>query len=82
MYDESQLTCSYWTIDIPSFIKFICGYTSSIVFNISLGVICLTPTWNASCKKITTKYFYQKPGEKIKCDASATEINAYTIKLF
>ena len=49
-YDESQHTCSFCTIDRPSFIKLIRRYTSSIVCEINFETIFLTPTWNKSLK--------------------------------
>ena len=44
----------------PLFIKLIFGYTYSILCKIDFWIICLTPTQNASCKKITTKSFHQE----------------------
>ena len=51
-YDNSYCIQSFWTIEIPIFIKLIRGYTSSIVCKIIFGIICLTPTVNKLCKTI------------------------------
>ena len=43
-YDESYRTSSYWIVEIPLFVKLMCGYASSIVCKINLVNIYLTPT--------------------------------------
>ena len=56
-YDESHHKQSFQKMDSTLFIKLMCGYTSSILCKIFFVIICLTPTWNASCKKTARDYF-------------------------
>ena len=48
----------------PFISKLICGYTSSIVCKINFGFICLTLTWNASCKKSKQNTFIKTDGKQ------------------
>ena len=61
-YDEWHWTQSLLKIDIPVFIKLIWRYTSIILCRINFGIIFLTLTCNASCKRTRKRYFRQKHG--------------------
>ena len=58
-------TCSFWTIEIPLFIKLIRGYISRIWCKIKFWLICLTLTWNGlfqkRCYKILSSKTWRKP---------------------
>ena len=63
-------------IDSTMFIKLIVEYTSSIVWKVFFGFICLTLTWNTSLKNVQQNHFIKTDWNKKNCYISATASNA------
>ena len=61
---ENPHHTSFWRIDRPSLIKLIRGYTTSILCNITSGILYLSPTWNAPWiffKETLSSKIWQEP---------------------
>ena len=76
-YDEFQCKCSFWSIDIPLFIKLICEHTSSVVYNISFFDYLWFGLNND--EKAQQNPFIKNLAGKVFCNISVTAGNAYNI---
>ena len=68
-------------MDIPLFIKSICGYVSNILCKNIFALLCLTLTWNLLCFKNATKRFMENLKGTKNRYIFVTEINAYNNNL-
>ena len=61
-YDQSHYTQNFCAINSPLWTKLRCGNRSIIVCKNNFGILSLSPTNNASCKKCAQRSLHQKPG--------------------